>query len=320
MLLFSHGYSGTHDQNTSIKYMKSLATLNLITIGICEQLASHGFIVVSFDHTYDATITVFPDSGEVAIFRAAPPKHISDEDLWILRNKHLQIRTQDAIFIFNLLEKINNGQKLNFVSSPSKLEKFKGVLDLDSVGIFGRKMNLMKKCNYSFLSNIDSFGGGTAMTSCACDKRFKGCIGLDPWTWPLDPSIKENGIKTPFLNLQAPSFFSEDLVTSRNNRKELAKIIEAMKKQNIPAFSFTILGTKHHDFADLCFYAPFLTRFFGITGSINGERMQEILFQYSFEFWKEILPNKYLQSLKSSSNSSPFSFFSKQMIPEVKIN
>ena len=49
MLLFSHGFSGLRMQNTAQ----------------FEELASHGYVVASVDHTYDSVITIMPDSRAI---------------------------------------------------------------------------------------------------------------------------------------------------------------------------------------------------------------------------------------------------------------
>jgi predicted dienelactone hydrolase len=45
VLIFSHGLTGFRNQNTFE----------------VEELASHGYIIVGIDHTYDAAATIFTD-------------------------------------------------------------------------------------------------------------------------------------------------------------------------------------------------------------------------------------------------------------------
>ncbi|MBM7771676.1 putative dienelactone hydrolase [Actinokineospora baliensis] len=62
LVLFSHGYAGSR----------------LTTTALAEDLASHGYLVASVDHTYEAAAVKFPD-GRV-IYHSVPPEQ-SPEDV-----------------------------------------------------------------------------------------------------------------------------------------------------------------------------------------------------------------------------------------------
>ena len=64
LILFSHGLGGYKTQNS----------INI------ETLVSHGYIVIAPDHTYDASITAFPD-GSVAEYKSDLPKDYINYDL-----------------------------------------------------------------------------------------------------------------------------------------------------------------------------------------------------------------------------------------------
>jgi predicted dienelactone hydrolase len=84
--------------------------------GLCEDLASHGYVVVAIDHPYDAGIVEFPD-GHVVI--PASPLDIT---------KALKVRVADTRFILNELAPLGRSGA------------FAGRLDLKRVGMFGHSL------------------------------------------------------------------------------------------------------------------------------------------------------------------------------------
>jgi predicted dienelactone hydrolase len=95
---------------------------------IAEDLASHGYVVVSFDAPYRTVITAFPD-GRVAIrpagddFESMP--HAAAEHF---ANQVMNVWIADVKFVLDKLQQLNAGH-------PSG--KFKGRLDMSAVGIAG---------------------------------------------------------------------------------------------------------------------------------------------------------------------------------------
>ena len=97
VILFSHGNSGFRFQS----------------IFLCEHLASHGYIVISADHTYNAGVTQLP-SGLV---------------LYDSRSlAFIDSRVQDMSFLLDTLEELNEDDAEG---------RFTGRVDLDHVGITG---------------------------------------------------------------------------------------------------------------------------------------------------------------------------------------
>ena len=84
--------------------------------GLCEDLASHGYVVVAIDHPYDAGIVEFPD-GHVVI----PNSQLDITNA-------LKVRVADTRFILNELAQLGRSGA------------FAGRLDLRRVGMFGHSL------------------------------------------------------------------------------------------------------------------------------------------------------------------------------------
>ncbi|MEV0525574.1 hydrolase [Streptomyces sp. NPDC050439] len=142
-----------------------------------EELASHGYVVVTIDHTYEAPGVQFPD-GSVkgdAPLRAALAEAERDEALPALLKKVLDVRVADSKFVIDRLGSLPNG-----------LSK---VVDRERVGMFGQ-----------------SAGGIAAAETMYEDDRVKAGINMDgtlennpePNGTHLTP-VARHGLSGPFL-------------------------------------------------------------------------------------------------------------------------
>ncbi len=147
VLLFSHGYGGFVMQNTVLM----------------EEMASHGYIVFSIAHPYEAAVTIFPDG--TAIYEA------TQETLEQITNS-LVIWAEDTMFLLDQLEISDND------NIPSI---FNGKLDFSRIGAMGH-----------------SFGGTTAEEVVLIDPRVQAGISFD--TPHIGHSLDMNLTK-PFMLL-----------------------------------------------------------------------------------------------------------------------
>ncbi|MDX2968985.1 alpha/beta hydrolase family protein [Kribbella solani] len=118
---------------------------------VAEDLASHGYVVVTISHTYDAAEVEFP-GGRVELGR-----HDLDRE----PNRAMQIRRDDTRFVLDQLTRFNAGHGLSPRDTrvPAGL---RGSLDLRRVGMFGH-----------------SLGGATTAQAMANDARIGAGINLD---------------------------------------------------------------------------------------------------------------------------------------------
>ena len=196
LILFSHGLGGYKTQNS----------INI------ESLVSQGYIVVAPDHTYDATITVYPD-GSTAEFKAGLPNDISPDEFWENRIPQLNTRSEDISFI---IDKLQTMKKYNIYNS----------IEFNKIGVFGH-----------------SFGGATSIVSSWNDTRISACLNLDGWMVPIVDDIINTGIKIPFCYVGQEKW--GDVTINYD------KLDNFYRNCSSDTYILKIKGTNHFDYADM---------------------------------------------------------------------
>ncbi len=164
VLLFSHGWGGFRAQNTFQM----------------EELASHGYIVIAFDHTYGAVGVVFPD-GEVAF---NDPNALPGDE-------------RDALLVQQWAQDMRYALSLLTDTAPdSPLATLQPYADLERVGALGH-----------------STGGGAVILFCQMEPRCKAALGMDPYLSPLPLSNLEAGFDAPYM-----AMFSQAWPSEKNDR------------------------------------------------------------------------------------------------------
>ncbi|MEK4661046.1 alpha/beta fold hydrolase [Priestia sp. FSL H7-0729] len=235
-----------------------MGTSRVLQASQAENLASHGFIVVTIDHTYSTFATLFPD-GRVTGYTT---KMTTIDD----RKEIGDIWTKDVEFVINQIEKLNSGA----IES-----QFKGKMDLNNVGTMGH-----------------SFGGATAFNATYLDHRIKAGVNMDG---SLNEVEDREDINKPFMFIRSGSF--EDWLANfekdRNSDDEVTKFLsdELHIMKNVIEHGGDVIyidGTQHFNFTDLQFYSE-LVKLSGITGDINGKRGSNIVNQYVLDFFNKQL-------------------------------
>jgi predicted dienelactone hydrolase len=162
---------------------------------IAEDLASHGYVVVSFDAPYRTVVTAFPD-GRVAIrntqsdFDSMPYK-VAEK----AATEAMGVWVEDLKFVLRRLKDAND--------PPGR---FAGKLDLQKVGIVGH-----------------SLGGATAAQFCHDDAQCKAAIDIDgipfgsvvqeslhqPFFFILSDHRKESGQEAPLVKAKMESIYNK---------------------------------------------------------------------------------------------------------------
>jgi len=235
-----------------------MGTSKVLHASQAENLASHGFIVVTIDHTYSTFATIFPD-GRVTDYKT---KMTTIDD----RGKIGNIWTQDVEFVINQIEKLNSGA----IES-----QFKGKIDLNNIGAMGH-----------------SFGGATAFNATYLDHRIKAGINMDGSLYEVE---NRDVIKKPFMFIRSGSFkdwlvdFKKDKNPDNEITKQLSDELHIIKNViEHGGNAFYVEGTQHFNFTDLQFYSE-LIKLTGITGDINGKRGSSIVNQYVLDFFNKQL-------------------------------
>ena len=150
VVLYVHGQVGLRTDNT----------------GSAEELASHGFVVVSSAHGGTAGVEM-PDGTLVT---PETEYHLSGNDTNSVAVAIFHDQTRDLQFVLDELERLNAHDRF-----------FAGRLALDRVGVFGW-----------------SYGGAAAAELCDVEPRCKAGVALDPGG---HPDLARVRFKQPFLIL-----------------------------------------------------------------------------------------------------------------------
>jgi predicted dienelactone hydrolase len=204
---------------------------------LCEDLASHGYIVVASDSPYNTFLVVYPDGRIVLRSRAAFPSPRASSPVigtWAADNR----------FLLDRLTRLNQGD-------PSS--RFQGRLNLQAVGVFGH-----------------SFGGATAAEFCHEDARCRAGIDVDGR--PFGPVIR-TGVDRPFMFLLADHSGTLD-AEDRQIQGDIRSIYDRLPRGR---FYATVRGSGHFNFSDACLmFNSLFGRVSRATGNIGDRRGLQI--------------------------------------------
>ena len=236
LVIFSHGIYGFRFQNTAQ----------------FEALASRGYIVVSADHAYDASLTIFED-GSVADFRSGYEGELTEEEFWALRNPQLRTRVADIRFMLDTIE-----------NKQSAGEVFWSAIDLERIGIFGH-----------------SYGGATGIVAAGEDERIDAVIALDGWILPILPSVIDKGLQKPLFYIGRESW------PDPLNYQKLNTLLDNSNQQT----TLYLPGTMHFDFSDMPLFSSVMQTV-GAAGSIPAGELARLLERNIVTFFDVHLQHK----------------------------
>jgi hypothetical protein len=154
VVVYSHGADGHRANNT---------------IAV-QELASHGYLVITVDHVYDA-YTEFP-GGRISVPVNDPAVIPSTPEL----------READIRFVLDRIEDLDAGRNPDVDRRPLPAG-LRGAFDLDRTGMFGW-----------------SAGGATTARVMYLDRRVKAGLGLDA---PMHGPVVTAGLDRPFMLMTA---------------------------------------------------------------------------------------------------------------------
>jgi hypothetical protein len=229
VVLYSHGLGGERTETTCL----------------VEDLASHGYVVVTIDHVHDADVVVLPD-GRVEF--CAVPAPTVDKDT-PATTKEIVSRVADVRFVLDQLAVINRGGNPDHDHRPLP-RGLRGALDLDRIGMLGQ-----------------SDGGSTTAHAMHLDARVKVGVDLDGTLW-TPQAVAGSG--RPLL-----LFGRQDL-----DPFEAATWAAFWTKQRGPKLWLNLEGSTHATFTDFAALVPQAAPILGkppswviaLIGTINGPR------------------------------------------------
>jgi predicted dienelactone hydrolase len=224
VVVYSHGWTG----------------FRTVNVDQSEALASHGYVVVSIDHTYGSIMTVFPDGRAVPLDEGALPdeEDVGSEAYEDAAQQLVRVYAADIAFVLDSLEAMNGGD-----------ERFEGRLDLDRIGLFGH-----------------STGGGAVVAACHTDERCAAGAGLDPWVEPVSETALAEGLAQPFLYVRSEEWTGYD-----ND----GLVVGLYGRGGDGQYLASISGSEHWDFVVIPLLTPLAPQL-GLKGPIDSERVMEI--------------------------------------------
>jgi Platelet-activating factor acetylhydrolase, isoform II len=232
VVLFSPGAGTSREENTAQ----------------IEDLASRGYVVVSFDHTYEAPVVEFP-GGRVAR-QVSELQSVDPKVLRVVFKRAIDARVADTRFVIEQLAELDRGR--NPDAGRRRLPAgLRGGLALSRLGMFGY-----------------SYGGYTAGEAMVGDRRIDAGVNLDgamahgfglSEDWPYAPGeVARWGLDRPFMlfgheghnHLGTEGFAADGDPSWR----------DFWLSQRGPKLDITLRDSEHGSFEDLQIGAPQITR------------------------------------------------------------
>ncbi len=253
-IVFSPSVGGIAEQNTLLM----------------EHLASHGFIVFGVTHPHFGAFMTYADGSGVAsnpkVMEATSQQGAVDLDEITAR----------AALAGTPLERART--RLEYFERGTLLNEFMDTwvrdlqLVLDAItsarGSSGVPSVVAGRVDASRIGLLGmSYGGGAVTALCKEDPRCRAAVNLDGGLWGKH---MRDPLAVPYLVVASPpnaDFFEHDLLTSQ-----------------APYHAVTVAGAEHTNFMDVSLFAPVL-KWLGVTGSIDGERVIEIMNVMSRRFF-----------------------------------
>jgi len=252
LLIFSPAWTGQRTQSTFLM----------------QELASHGFVVASIDHTYYSGRVAFPD-GRVLDGHMAPAlgdfTYLSIQEGLELADQFLHILTDDVIFVVDAMTELNGTPDSGWYHC----------LDLSSIGALGH-----------------SIGGAAAAEACRRDGRILAALNLDGWSFG---DVLRHGLSKPWMviygkgvEVEPPNPAEQPEGVRRYwqvNRENFAIVEEALRRHG--GYCMTIAGASHWNFSDRPLYSPLRSHTGG--GDIDAARGHRIIADAALAFFTESL-------------------------------
>ena len=236
----------------------------------CEELASHGYVVIGLDHLFGTAMVQLPDGRKISsklgpwmdftTFSAAQDSLRGTET-------ELAVRTADVRFVLDTLERDQAVGRAGLLSD---------CLDLKRVGVFGH-----------------SFGGSVAAEACRLDARFRAGADFDGCWFG---NAAANGVEQPFLIVtnEGPRFPPTPTMAPGMDPSMLERAFIYQDQCNIDrslesygGYLLHIDGVSHSSFCDSPLYAPIVPVTY--TGRIEVSRAMHIINEFTLAFFDQSL-------------------------------
>lgn len=196
---------------------------------LVEELVSHGFIVVTIDHPYDAAAVEFPSHVLVKAKPLVPPGNttVLTYEAWsAMVRPLLAVRVADVRFVIDQLAALDAGHNPD-VDGRRLPENVAGAFDLRRLGMFGH-----------------SLGGTTTIQAMRVDSRIRAGISLDG----------------PMPTAKPMACGKQAILLVRSVDPAIERLTLPSWKSATPTpcdrhFAVTLRASGHNDFTDLTMFA-----------------------------------------------------------------
>ena len=260
LIVFSHGAMGVRSSNESLY----------------KELASHGYVVCSIDHSYHSFFTK-DVNGKTLFIDGSYMKELSSEDSLkdmdqslFYYQKWMKIRMDDMNFVIDYIihEKQNN-----------KVGSLYQRIDFKNIGVMGH-----------------SLGGSAALGMARIRNDIKGVIALEsPFMFDIlgtkghafvfNPDI----YPVPVLNVYSDSGWE-----ILDKRPQYEKNIQMLEGDNPQVHNLYIPGSGHLSLTDFVLTSPFLTQILDQNKISQSQAVENLktIHQASLDFFNLYLKNK----------------------------
>ncbi len=233
LIIISHGWRSTRNLHQDF----------------AENLASHGYIVLSIEHTYGSVATQFDNGNLTLINHSVLP--FGTEEFLPKANQLVNTYAGDISKAIDFAERLNQSNS-----------RFKGTINLDRIGLVGH-----------------STGGGADVRAALADDRIKALVGLDAWVEPIKKENIAKGLQIPALFFRSEQW----QVGPNNDNLQLLSDNSAVKP-----LCYQIDDTTHYDFSMVYMYSPAI-KLLGFSGDINSSYLTALLNESMLEFFEQNL-------------------------------
>lgn len=226
--VFTPGHGGvgadaeaTGGRRPIVMFSPGLGMPRELSTAQAEDLASHGFVVVTMSHTYESAATEFP-GGRIERNALPVAKDAAEAESQVAAA--LATRVADTRFVLDELGDIAAGKNPDAAEQPLPANLAR-VLDMSKIVMYGH-----------------SLGGATAAQAMHDDPRIAAAADLDGGLWG---SVARDGVDRPFMLISGNA-------ASRADVPGWQQFWDATRG---PKFHFRLVGAQHHSFCDNQFVA-----------------------------------------------------------------